>query len=129
MPGTKWTPPGERRRKITIQQQATATKTTAGFLKNAWTDVLTTWAAVKVKHLYQFAKAGASEQPIPHAAYILNIRFPPSTAILPGMRVVETDPTAQGATYLIQSVADVDQMHRELDLFCSQIPAPAAQEQ
>lgn len=125
MPQT-WTAPGARRRQITIQQQATTGKTTMGFLSNTWSDVLTTWAAVTVRPVTGLASVGPSQQPVVRNLYILNIRYVPGIAILPGMRVVESD---GGAVYLIQSTADVQERHRELNLMCSQIPAPAAEEQ
>lgn len=126
-PATSWTPPGARRRHITIQQQDTSSKTAMGFLKPTWTDVLTTWASVRPKTMVTFAAVGkvAGDQPMVRNLYEVNIRYVPSVTILPGMRVVEPD----GAVYLIQSVADVEQRHRELSLACSQIPAPAAEEQ
>lgn len=124
MPTQQWTPAGARRRHITIQQQSTATKTAMGFLKNSWADVLSTSAKVTVRPVTNAAAVGPSQEPITRNSYILNIRYAPSITILPGMRV--KDDTAY---YLIQSVADVEERHRELNLFCTQIPAPAAEEQ
>lgn len=120
-----WTPAGERRRRVTIQQQSTASKTAMGFLTNTWTDVLTTWAKVTARPVTTLATVGASQEPITRNTYTLNIRYAPSIAILPGMRVVD----GSGVYYLIQSIVDVQERHRELNLMCSQIPAPAAQEQ
>lgn len=129
MPATSWTDPGARRRQITIQQQSTTSKTALGFLTNTWTDVLTTWAAVTPKQMVTFAataQVGVSAQPIVRNLYLVNIRYVPSTPILPGMRVIESD---GGAVYLIQVVVDVEQRHREWNLTCAEIPAPAAQAQ
>ncbi len=120
-----WTPTGARRRKITIQQQS-STKTAMGFLTSTWADVLTTWAAVTPHAVTSMATAGASQQPMIANTYAVNIRYAPSVTIKPGMRVVESD---GGATYLIQSITDPEERHRELVLMCSQVPAPAAQEQ
>lgn len=122
--GTKWTPVGDRRRKVVIQQQSTGTRTGMGFLPGTWSTVLTTWAKVTVRAMSTFASPGAVQEPITKAVYILNIRYAPSTPILNGMRV--TDGTAY---YLIQNVQDVDERHRELNLYCSQIPAPMAENQ
>lgn len=122
---TTWTPTGARRRKITIQQQST-TKTALGFLSSTWTDVLTTWAAVSVRPVTTLASVGTSQQPIIRNSYVVNIRYVPSITILPGMRITESD---GGAVYLIQSTVDPEERHRELVLFCSQVPAPAAQEE
>ena len=122
----KWTPPGARRRHITIQQQqtATGTRTGLGFLPGTWSTVLTTWAKVTVRQVYSFAAAGPTQEPIAKALYLLNIRYVPRVAILAGMRIQD------GANYyLVQNVVDVDELHRELTLFCSQIPASTAEEQ
>lgn len=115
---------GKLRRPVTIQQQSTASKTTMGFLTNAWTDVLSTWAAVTVRTMTSLVTVGTSQEPVTKNTYILTIRYAPSTPILAGMRVKD------GSNYfLIQSVGDKDERHRELTLFCSQIPAPSAEEQ
>lgn len=121
---TSWTPAGERRRRVTIQQQNSASKTAMGFLTGAWTDVLTTWAKVTPRTVTTLAQVGASQEPIIKNTYAINIRYAPSISILPGMHVVDGS-----SVYLIQSVVDVQELHRELNLMCSQIPAPAAQEQ
>ncbi|MGZ6361771.1 MAG: phage head closure protein [Ktedonobacterales bacterium] len=124
MANTTWTPSGERRRRVTIQQQNSATRTGMGFLTNAWTDVLTTWAKVTPRQLTALVTVGASQEPIIKNTYAINIRYAPSITILPGMRV-----TDGSSYYLIQSVTDVQERRRELNLMCSQIPAPAAMEQ
>lgn len=129
---TKWTPPGERRRRITIQQEAASSTTALGFLSGgtSWAPVLTTWAKVTARMVTAPVGAvGASEQPILRALSLVNIRYAPGVAILPGMRVVESDPASNGATYLIQNVQDVEERHRELILFCSQVPATTAENQ
>lgn len=123
---TTWTSAGARRRKVTIQQQAT-TKTAMGFPGNgAWSDVLVTWASVTPIIKPVLVQVHASQEPVILKTYKANIRYVASITVLPGMRLVETD---GGATYLIQQVEDVEERHRELNLFCSQVPAPAAQEQ
>lgn len=132
-----WTQPGERRRKIVIQQEnvtGAGTRTTSGygFLAGGtanWSTVLTTWAKVTPRPMSSYAASGPADEPMVRAVYVLNIRYVPNVAILPGMRVVEQDPASTSATYLIQNVVDRDEMHREYDLFCSQIPAPAAETQ
>lgn len=120
----QWTQPGERRRKVTIQQQSASSKTAMGFLSNSWSTVLTTWAKVTTRQMSTFAASGATLEPLAKAVYLLNIRYPPSTQITAGMRVQDGS-----ATYQIQNVVDVNELHRELTLFCSQIPAPTAEEQ
>lgn len=127
MAGTTWTPSAARRRKITIQSESSST-TTLGFMGagGTWNAVATEWAAVKVRQQTTLVQVGASQQPVIVATYIVNIRYVPSITILRGMRVVEAD---GGATYLIQQVQDVDERHRELNLFCSQVPAPTQQTQ
>jgi hypothetical protein len=123
---TQWTGPGARRRHVTIQSQAT-TKTAMGFPGNgAWSDVLDTWASVVPVIKPVLMQVHASQEPIIMKTYRANIRYVASVTILPGMRLVEYD---GGATYLIQQVEDVEERHRELNLFCSQVPAPAQQEQ
>lgn len=122
-PHSQWTQPGHRRRKITIAEQTTGTRTGMGFLPGVWVDVLDTWALVTPRPLFTNA-ATQGEEPIVRAVYLLNIRYNPSVAILPGMRV-----TDGSAYYLIQNVVDVDERHREWNLYCSQIPAPAAENQ
>lgn len=135
MPAVSWTPPGARRRRITIQQQSATTRTSMGFLSNAWTDVVTTSAKVEGKMVTRFVKVGVDSQPVPYAMYLINIRFQPGTTILRGMRVVDPATSGTGNAdavqhyYLIQDVIDVEERHRELNLFCSQIPAPTAEEQ
>ena len=119
----KWTPLGARRRKVTIQTQSAGSRTGMGFLPGTWSTVLTTWAKVTVRQLFSYATVSGQE-PIGKAVFILNIRYPPSIRILIGMRVSDG-----AASYLIQNVQDVDELHREINLFCSEIPAPAAQEQ
>lgn len=131
MPGTKWTPPGERRRQIIIQQESTA-KNTGGFLSGTWTNVATTWASI-VPRVSKSAIAivDASNQPIVRMYYEVNIRYIPGLTILPGMRIVEqaSSVSGAGATYVIQAVMDVEERHRELSLFCTQVPATAAETQ
>lgn len=125
MSGTQWTPVGARRRHVTIAQQSTSSKTTLGFLAGAAgiTTVLTTWAKVTVKQVTLLA-AVQDDQPLTKALYILNIRYPPSIAILPGMHV-----TDGATTYIIQNVVDVEERHRELNLFCAFVPTAAAPNQ
>lgn len=123
---TNWTPSGARRRKVTIQKQSASPLTGMGFLAAAWTNVLSTWASVTVRQQTSLVSVGASQEPVIVGTYILNVRYVPSVPILRGMRVVESD---GGAVYLIQQVQDVDERHRELNLFCSQVPAPTQQEQ
>lgn len=116
---------GKLRRPVTIQQQNSASRTGMGFLTNAWTEVLRTWAAVQVRPVTTLSQViGAEQQPIIKNTYTLTIRYAPSTTILPGMRVVD------GSNYyLIQSVGNVDERNQQLALYCSQTPAPASPEQ
>lgn len=126
MATTQWTHPGERRRHVTIQQQSMGSTTHLGFLSGsggALTTVLTTWAKVTVKQVPTLATV-QGDQPLTRALYILNIRYAPSTPILPGMHV-----TDGAITYVIQNVVDVDERHRELNLFCALVPTAAAPNQ
>lgn len=134
---TQWTSPGARRRKVILQQEiaaGTGAKTALGFLAGGtanWTTVQTVWACITPKQVMSLPAVGASDQPRVWTQYLINIRYIPGVAILPGMRVVEQDPavTVNGATYVITSVVDVDERHRELTLYCWQAPATASPNQ
>lgn len=107
---------GSLRRKLTIQK---STKTPDGMLgyTSAWSDVLTTRGSVTAKNSSALLQLLAGQQ-MAQTAYDIIIRYPPSTTILPGMRVVD------GArVYTISNVNDTDERHRIIHLACVQAPA------
>lgn len=111
---------GSLRRKLTILPRASAT--TPGVygeqtLANTPV-VLTTWGSVTIKPGNQLIAALAG-QLVAQSQYVITLRYPPSVTISLGMRVQD------GArVFTIHQVADVDERHRMLTLFCVEEPAP-----
>lgn len=106
---------GNLRRRLTILSRATTS--TAGGYTESPTVILTTWGSVQVKPGNQLIAAIAG-QLMAQSQYVITVRYPPSVSISPGMRVQD------GArTYRIHDVADIDERHRTLQLFCVEEPA------
>lgn len=106
---------GQLRRKLSILSSA-RTRTAGGYTESD-TVVLTTWGSVSVKPGNQLIAAIAGQM-MAQSQYTITIRYPPSVTISPGMRVQD------GAkTYRIHQVADVDERHRTMQLFCVEQPA------
>lgn len=107
---------GRLRRHLTIQQRAT---TSDGLLgqQSTWTTLLTTWGSVTARNSSALLAALVGQQ-MAQTTYDIIIRYPPSLAILPGMRVVDG-----GRVYTISNVNDTDERHRTLHLACVQAPA------
>ena len=107
---------GRLRRKLLIQQRSV---TNDGLLgqTGTFTTVLTTWGSVSAKNSSALLQLLAGQQ-MAQTVYDIIIRYPPSIAIEPGMRVVD------GArVYSISNVNDTDERHRMLHLACVQAPA------
>jgi SPP1 family predicted phage head-tail adaptor len=107
---------GALRRKLTIQSAST-TPDGLGGVTSTWTDVLTTWGSVTAKSASPFLQLLAGQR-MAIQAYDIVIRYPPSLAIEPGMRVVDGS-----RAYIIGNVTDTDERHRVMHLSCSQAPA------
>lgn len=115
MPGIQPMQAGQLRRKLTILSRATTA--TAGGYTESNNIILTTWGSVTVKPGNQLIAAIAGQM-MAQSQYVITLRYPPSLTISPGMRVQD------GAkTYRIHQVADVDERHRTLQLFCVEEPA------
>lgn len=113
---------GTLRRKLTIQQRP-ASQDAYGFNSvdaSAWTTVLTTWGHIQVRQGSAMMAAQAG-QIMPVETFIITLRYPPSIAILAGMRVLDGS-----NTYVVQNVVDVDERHRTLTLYATMVPAPGA---
>ena len=106
---------GGLRRKLTITND-TSTTSAAGYVANSVT-VLTTWGSVAVKPTSPLIAAIAG-QAMAQAQYVVTLRYPPSIIISPGMRV-----TDGRKSFRIHQVADVDERHHIMQLFCVEEPA------
>lgn len=105
---------GQLRRKLVIKAPAAYAN---GFPSATQTTVLTTWGSVTVKPGNALIAALAG-QLMAQSQYQIAIRFPPSVTISPGMLVLDGS-----RTYRIHQVADVDERHRTMLLFCVEQPA------
>ena len=106
---------GALRRKLTILS-STPTATAGGYTESGAV-VLTTWGGVTVKPGNQLIAAIAGQM-MAQSQYVITLRYTPSVAIKPGMRVQDG-----GRTFRIHQVADIDERHRTLQLFCVEEPA------
>lgn len=107
---------GKLRRKLTILQRATSSGIYGEQLDNGAV-VLTTWGSVTVKPGNALIAAIAGQM-MAQSQYTITLRYPPSIAISPGMRVQD------GArTFTVHQVADVDERHHIMQLFCVEEPA------
>lgn len=107
---------GGLRRKLTIQRNAATSDGLLG-ATDSWLDVLTTWGSVTAKQSSALLQLLAGQQ-MATTAYDIVIRYPPSIAILPGMRVLDG-----GRIYAISNVNDTNERHRAVHLACVQAPA------
>lgn len=108
---------GALRRKLTILNNTQTTPGTYGEQQNNDVVVLTTWGSVTVKPQNALIAALAGQM-MAQSQYVVTLRYPPSLTISPGMRVQD------GArTFRIHQVADIDERHRTLQLFCVEEPA------
>lgn len=106
---------GKLRRWLTILSRATTSM--PGGSSESGAVILSTWGKVTVKPGNQLIAALAGKA-VAQSQYIIEIRYPPSVTISPGMRVQD------GAkVYRIHQVADVDERHRTLQLLCVEEPA------
>jgi len=113
--GTSPLSPGKLRRKLTITNDTPVT-TAAGYAANS-VPVLTTWGSVAVKPTSPLIAAIAG-QAMAQAQYVVTMRYPPSIIIAPGMRISDGR-----KTFRIHQVADVDERHHIMQLFCVEEPA------
>lgn len=108
---------GKLRRWLTILSDTQPTPGAYGEQQNNDTVVLATWDKVTVKPGNALIAALAGQQ-MAQSQYIIEIRYPPSITISPGMRVQDGR-----KTYRIHQVGDVEERHRTLLLSCVEEPA------
>jgi SPP1 family predicted phage head-tail adaptor len=106
---------GKLNRKVTIQSPST-TQDEYGAPTQVWTDLITTWAAIRAatsKEVY--AASGFTSQ----LSHIITIRWRPG--IQANQRIAY-----RGRTFEIQAVADPDESRVELNLLCLELNGPSA---
>lgn len=109
---------GLLRRRLTIQQMSN-TGDGAGGYTTTWTTVCLARGAI-VKPTFREIFMG--QQVGERVRQFFVIRFPPSTTISSGMRVVDDDSSGgAGTTYTILIAQDVDGTKRQMRLTCEQI--------
>jgi SPP1 family predicted phage head-tail adaptor len=98
------------RHRVTLQQRATVVDN-EGFATEQWQDWVTVWAAVEpIRGREYFAAAAVNAQ----NDVRIRIRYRPG--VTPDMRVVYGQ-----RVFDIQSVIDVDERHREIQLMCREV--------
>lgn len=99
---------GLLRGRWTIQEMSPATQNSLGEETSPWSTVATVWMAVSPLSGREFFAAQATQSEVTHMA---TMRY--RAGIIPKMRLTK------GPRVLdIQSVADLDERHRELQLLC-----------
>lgn len=104
--------PGKLRHRITLQSKVTV-KDPEGIVTETWTDVATVWAAVEPIRGREYFQAAAV-----NAENTVRFRIRYRSGITPVMRVVYN-----GRTFNVQSVIDVDERYREIQLMCQEVVA------
>lgn len=99
---------GKLRHRWTIQQQTPATQNSLGEETSPWADVATVWCSVEPLSGREFFSAQATQSEVTHT---VTMRY--RSGIVPKMRL-----TKDARVLDIQSVADVTERHRELQLMC-----------
>ncbi len=101
-------PAGSLRHAIQIQAEAPGEQDAAGQpLDSSWTTILATRAAIRaLRATEQFQNGAFTAQ----ATHLVSIRYQPVT-ISPGMRILYGS-----RVYQIQSVNDVNERHRRIDM-------------
>lgn len=101
---------GQLRHRVTIQQ-FTQTQNEYGEIVEGWTTFATVWAAVEPLRGREFWDAQQL-----NAEVTARIRLRYLSGVGPTMRVVY-----DGRTFEVDSVIDVDERHRELQLMCKEV--------
>lgn len=102
--------PGKLRHRITLQQ-VTRTPDGIGGYTETWTDVATVWAAVEPLRGRELFDAEQVQSEITHR---VRIRY--RSGVDSSMRV-----RFGARLFRIQSVIDVDERHREIQLMCQEV--------
>ena len=109
---------GMLRRRLTIQQHTDVADGSGGWT-TTWATVTQAWGAI-VKPTFAEIMLGQQVRERVMLHYI--IRYPPTTAILPGMRLLDFDSTGGGGlTFTIISAQDVDGTRRQMRITCEQV--------
>lgn len=103
---------GDLRHRITLQQKQ-LTKDQEGIATENWVDVATVWAAVEPLKGREYFQAAAV-----NAENTVRFRIRYRQGITSAMRVVYN-----GRVFNINSVIDVDERHREIQLMCQEVVA------
>jgi len=101
---------GDLRRRITIQQQSSI-QDSYGEPVNTWTDIATVWASVNPINGREFF---AGMQVKSEITTRITIRY--LSTVKSSMRAIYRD-----ITYDIQSVIDLNERHREMELMCREL--------
>ncbi|GAB6171997.1 hypothetical protein JCM15765_14750 [Paradesulfitobacterium aromaticivorans] len=100
-------------KRITLQQK-TKTPDGQGGNTEAWSDLVTVWASIKTpKSQANWNREQAAEQSRQNTEYEFNIRY--RNGVTDELRVKYGT-----RIFTIQSVIDVDERHREINLYCSE---------
>lgn len=101
---------GQLRHRVTIQQLTRVEDEGGGYEEN-WADVATVWAAIKPLQGNERYEAQQVQSTLTHK---VTIRY--RVGIKPQMRIMY-----QGRIFNIESVIDIDEHHRWLELLCSEV--------
>jgi SPP1 family predicted phage head-tail adaptor len=98
------------RHRITLQRKDIV-KDPEGIAIETWADVATVWASVEPIRGREYFQAAAV-----NAENTVRFRIRYRPGIMPNMRVLYN-----GRTFNIQSVIDVNERHREIQLMCQEV--------
>lgn len=101
---------GQLRHRVTIQQ-LTRVEDEGGGYAEVWTEVATVWAAIKPLRGNERYEAQQVQSTLTHK---VTIRY--REGIKPQMRL-----TYKGRIFDIESVIDIEERHRWLELLCSEV--------
>lgn len=110
---------GALRRRLTIQYVSDNTPDGAGGYTPVWATLCMLWGSLAPWKPYQLIVG----QQVQEAVYVRYLtRYPPSTQIKAGMRLVdEASSGSGGTTYTIISAMDPDGSKRQLQISCEQV--------
>ncbi|MBD1373717.1 phage head closure protein [Hazenella sp. IB182357] len=100
------------RRRVTIQK-STKIKNSEGAFTTVWTDVATIWAGIKPLRGREYFQAAAVQA---ENTVRFHIRY--RKGIEPAMRILY-----DSRIFDIQSVIDVNERHKEIELMCKEVDA------
>lgn len=112
MPQPRWTPAGERRHRITIEQNIGQQEPTLGAIRPKWIPFATIWTAINPT---TGREAGYADQTLSISTHRLNFLYLPG--VTSKMRI-----NFKGRYFAIQSLNNIQERNREIELMATETP-------